>query len=59
MRAGWGGYDDGNAVGFSAAGVVASNLLRRGSGTLVADAGVGVGTDQGEVTGRAGASFGW
>jgi trimeric autotransporter adhesin len=59
MRAGWGGYDDANAVGFSAAGVVASNLLSNGRGTLTLDGGVGFGTSEGEVAGRAGASFGW
>ena len=59
MRAGWGGYDDANALGFSAAGVLASNLVRPGYGTLVVDGGVGVGTDQGEVAGRAGMTFGW
>jgi hypothetical protein len=59
MRAGWGGFDGSNAVGFSAAGVVANNLLRPGAGTLVLDGGVGVGTEEGEVVGRAGASFGW
>jgi hypothetical protein len=59
MRAGWGGYDDANAVGFSAAGVVASNLLSNGRGTLTLDGGVGFGTSEGEVAGRAGASLGW
>jgi hypothetical protein len=59
MRAGWGGYDDANAVGFSAAGVVASNLLGQGRGTLTLDGGVGFGTSEGEVAGRAGASIGW
>jgi hypothetical protein len=59
MRAGWGGFDDANAVGFSAAGVLANNLLRPGFGSLVLDGGVGVGTNQGEVAGRAGMSFGW
>jgi hypothetical protein len=59
MRAGWGGYDDASAVGFSAAGVVASNLLSNGRGTLTLDGGVGFGTSEGEVAGRAGASFGW
>jgi hypothetical protein len=59
MRAGWGGYDGANAVGFTAAGVLAKNLLRPGIGTLVVDGGVGVGTDEGEVAGRAGVSFGW
>jgi hypothetical protein len=59
MRAGWGGYDGSNAFGFSAAGVLASNLLRPGFGTFALDGGFGVGTDEGEVVGRAGASFGW
>jgi trimeric autotransporter adhesin len=59
MRAGWGGYDDANAIGLSAAGVVASNLLSQGRGTLTLDGGVGFGTSEGEVAGRAGASFGW
>jgi len=59
VRAGWGGYDDANALSFSAAGVLAKNLVRDGYGTLVADAGLGVGTNEGEVAGRAGLSFGW
>jgi hypothetical protein len=61
MRAGWGGYDDANAnaVGLTAAGVLASNVLRQGYGTVVLDGGVGFGTNEGEVTGRAGVSFGW
>lgn len=59
MRAGWGGYDDANAVGFSAAGVVAKNLLSQGRGTLTLDGGVGFGTDEGEVVGRGGVSLGW
>ncbi len=59
MRAGWGGYDDASAVSFTAAGVLAKNLVRPGYGTLVADAGLGVGTNQGEIAGRAGLTFGW
>jgi hypothetical protein len=59
MRAGWGGYDDSSAVGFSAAGVVAGNLLSQGRGTLTLDGGVGFGTSEGEVAGRAGATIGW
>jgi len=58
-RAGWGGFDDANAVGISAAGVLASNVLSQGRGTLTLDGGVGFGTDEGEVAGRAGMSFGW
>jgi hypothetical protein len=59
MTAGWGGYDSANAVGFSAAGVLADNLLRPGSGTLAVYGGIGVGTSEGEAAGRAGMSFGW
>lgn len=59
MRAGWGGFDDANAVSFSMAGVLAANLLRPGFGSLIIDGGLGVGTDEGELAGRAGLSFGW
>jgi hypothetical protein len=59
MRAGWGGYGGSNALGFSAAGMLANNLLRPGSGTFAVDGGVGIGTDEGEVVGRVGANFGW
>ena len=59
MSAAWGGYESANAVGFSAAGVVAQNLLRPGSGALVLFGGVGVGAEEGEMAGRAGVSFGW
>jgi hypothetical protein len=59
VRAGWGGYDGSNAVGISAAGVLANNLLAPGSGTFTLDGGVGFGTDEGEVVGRAGGTFGW
>jgi trimeric autotransporter adhesin len=59
VRAGWGGFDDANAVGVSAAGVLATNLIRPGYGSLVVDGGVGIGTNQGEVSGRAGLNFGW
>lgn len=53
MTAGWGGYDNANAVGFSAAGVLADNLLRPGSGTLALYGGIGVGTGEGQAAGRA------
>jgi hypothetical protein len=59
MRAGWGGYDGASAVSFTMAGLLGSNLLHQGSGTLVVDGGVGFGTDEGEVAGRAGMTFGW
>jgi hypothetical protein len=59
VSAGWGGYDDANAIGLSAAGVLADNLLRPGSGTLALYGGIGIGTGEGQVAGRAGLSFGW
>jgi hypothetical protein len=59
MTAAWGGFDDANAVGFTAAGVLGRNLLRPGSGTLALFGGVGVGANEGMVAGRAGVSFGW
>jgi hypothetical protein len=59
MTAAWGGFDDANAIGVSAAGVLARNLLRPGSGTLALFGGVGFGTSEGQVAGRAGMSFGW
>jgi hypothetical protein len=59
MTAAWGGFDDANAFGFSAAGVLGRNLLRPGSGTLALFGGVGVGASEGMVAGRAGVSFGW
>lgn len=59
MRAGWGAFDDANAVSFTAAGVLARNLLNQGRGTLTLDGGVGFGVSEGQVVGRAGASFGW
>jgi trimeric autotransporter adhesin len=59
MTAGWGGFDSANAVGFSAAGVLSDNILGPGRGTLAVYGGVGVGTSEGELAGRAGMSFGW
>jgi trimeric autotransporter adhesin len=59
MRTGWGGFDDANAVSFTAAGVLAENVIGSGRGSVVLDGGVGVGTARGGVTGRAGVSFGW
>lgn len=59
MMAGWGTYDSANAASFTAAGVIAKDVPRSGFGTLVVDGGVGVGTNEGEVAGRAGMSFGW
>jgi trimeric autotransporter adhesin len=59
MTAGWGGFDGANAVGFSAAGVLADDLIRPGSGTVALYGGIGTGLNEGVVTARAGASFGW
>jgi autotransporter adhesin len=59
VTAGWGGFDNANALAFSAAGIVSDNLFRPGIGTLALYGGVGVGTDEGVVTSRAGVSFGW
>jgi hypothetical protein len=46
-------------VSFTMAGVLSSNLIRPGFGSLVLDGGLGVGTDEGEIAGRAGLTFGW
>ena len=46
-------------MSFTAVGVVARNLLNQGRGTLTLDGGVGFGTSEGQVAGRAGMSFGW
>ena len=58
MRVGWGNFDGSNAVGFSAAGV-----LNRGyagpTSSVVLDGGIGMGTNESVVAGRAGLSFGW
>jgi hypothetical protein len=59
MTAAWGSSDEANAIGFSAAGVLARDLLRPGSGTLALFGGLGVGTKEGQAGGRAGISFGW
>ena len=58
MRAGWGGYDDANVFGFSAAGVHRRQSAKPGARHAYPRRGVGFGTDEGEVAGRAGASFG-
>ena len=59
MTAGWGGYDSANAVGFSAAGVLADNYFVPAAVPLAVYGGIGVGTSEGEAAGRAGMSFGW
>jgi hypothetical protein len=58
MRLGWGNFDGSNGVGIAAAGV-----LNRGywgsTSAIILDGGVGVGTDERMVAGRAGLTFGW
>ncbi len=55
---GWGGFDGSNAVGFTAAGVVSQGAFGPGS-TVTVYGGVGTGTSEGTVAGKAGASFGF
>jgi hypothetical protein len=56
MRAGWGNFDGSNALGVSAAGLLAS--FNNGN-TIVLDVGFGGGTRQNVYAGRAGLTFGW
>jgi hypothetical protein len=58
MRAGWGSFEDQNAFGVSAAGVIARNVLGYGS-TVVVDAGIGAGSNYNTVAGKAGVTFGF
>lgn len=51
MRGGWGNFDGTNAVGVTAAGAISQNV--------VMDAGVGWGTSNGTVAGKAGVTVGW
>jgi uncharacterized coiled-coil protein SlyX len=51
MRGGWGNFDGSNAAGVTAAGALSQNV--------VVDAGVGWGTSQGTVAGKAGMTIGW
>jgi hypothetical protein len=55
---GWGGYDGENAVGLTAAGIVDRGALGATSTTTL-HGGIGAGTGQGQVAGKAGLSFGW
>jgi hypothetical protein len=59
MNVNWGNYESANAVGVTAAGVVAQNLMGPGRGALVLNGGVGFGTNEGAVTSRVGVGFGW
>ena len=58
MRAGWGSFEDQNAFGVSASGVIARNFLRYGS-TVVVDAGIDAGSNYNTVAGKAGVTFGF
>jgi hypothetical protein len=58
INLGWGGYDGQNAVGLTAAGIVDRGGLGPTSTTTL-HGGVGAGTGQGQVAGKAGLSFGW
>lgn len=55
---GWGGYGGENAIGITAAGIVDRGSLGPTSTTTL-HGGVGAGTGQGQVAGKAGVSFGW
>ena len=58
LNLGWGGYDSANAVGVTAAGIVDRGAFGPTSTTTL-HGGVGAGTGQGQVAGKAGLSFGW
>ena len=51
FRGGWGNFDGSNAAGVTAAGAISQNVA--------VDAGVGWGTSQGTVAGKAGMTIGW
>lgn len=51
FRGGWGNFDGSNAAGVTAAGAISQNVA--------IDAGVGWGTTQGTVAGKAGMTIGW
>ena len=56
VRVGWGNFGGSNAVGLSAAGVLARGFAGPTT-SLVVDAGIGFGSSQ--AGGRAGVTFGW
>ena len=58
LNIGWGGYDGANAVGVTAAGIVDRGAFGPTSTTTL-HGGIGAGTGQGQVAGKAGLSFGW
>ncbi|HEY1246169.1 MAG TPA: hypothetical protein VGF29_15190 [Hyphomicrobiaceae bacterium] len=58
IQGGWGGFEGTNAFGFSAAGLLARDVFGPGS-TVTVSGGVGAGTEDGTVAGRAAVSVGW
>jgi hypothetical protein len=58
MNVGWGNFDGSNAFGVTAAGIVSKGAFGPTS-TITLHGGVGVGTGEGVMAGRAGVSFGW
>jgi hypothetical protein len=58
MRVGWGNFDGSNAVGVTGAGVLAKNAFGPGT-TVVLDGGIGWGSNENQIAGRAGLTFGW
>ena len=58
MRAGWGNFDGNDAVGVTVAGVIGRGYWGPTS-AVVLDGGIGTGTSEGVVAGRAGITFGW
>ena len=58
IRGGWGAFENQNAFGVSAAGVIARDVFGYGS-TVVVDAGIGAGANYNTVAGKAGVTFGF
>jgi trimeric autotransporter adhesin len=58
IQGGWGNFEGANAVGFSAAGLLARNTFGPGS-TVTLSGGVGAGTNTGSLAGRGAVSIGW
>jgi hypothetical protein len=58
MRFGWGNFEGSNALGLSLAGVVDRGGFGEGT-SIVVDGGIGYGTSENTVAGKAGITFGW
>jgi hypothetical protein len=58
MRFGWGNFEGSNAVGLSLAGVLDRGSLGQGT-SIILDGGIGYGTSENTVAGKAGITFGW